>query len=885
MYALTAKNSSSTPIRVQMQVAGQVLTMEVDTGAAVSILPETVYRKKFPQGRLHPSTVVLKTYTGETMKVVGTFSAQVQYKEQGPCELDLYVVAGSGPCLLGRSWLRKIRLDWHSIATVSSGKDIQDILDEYKDVFADELGTMKHCKAKLSVARDAQPKFYRARPVPFALRGKVEEALSRLESDGVLEPVNHSDWAAPVVTVPKRDGSVRLCGDYKVTVNPALDVDQYPLPRPEDIFATLAGGQHFTKLDLSHTYNQMELDPDSQKYVVLNTHRGLYKYKRLPFGIASAPAQFQKAMDQILQGMEHVTCYIDDVLITGATREEHLRNLAEVLRRFREQGIRLKLDKCRFLQDSVEYLGHKIDAQGLHTTDSKLQAIREAPPPTNVQELRAYLGLLNYYCRFIPNRATLSQPLNNLLVKDVPWKWTDECAKAFERSKDTLVSSSVLTHHDPALPLKLAGDASSYGVGAVISHVMEDGTERPIAFASRTLSRSEQNYSQIEKEALSLIFGVKKIHLYLFGRNFTLTTDHKPLTTIFGPKHGIPPLAAARLQRWALILAAYNYEIEYRPTGAHANADSLSRLPLKTKEPDVTSDEPAVFNVAQLECLPVTTKQLRAATRRDPILSKVLRCVTGGWPKHCETELRPYWFRRFELTVEGGCLLWGIRVLVPQTLQRRLLDELHRDHPGITRMKTVARSYMWWPGLDKLIENLVKSCSSCLAVKHAPAVAPLQPWVWPDRPWKRVHLDFAGPFQGSMFLVAVDAHSKWPEVQVMKETTAAKTMDALRVMFAAHGLPEELVTDNGPQFVAEDFAMFAKLNGIKHIRCAPYHPASNGLAERFVQSLKMALKASVHDGGSLQRRVLNFLLNYRSTPHATTGVSPSSLFLHRQIRT
>ena len=269
----------------------------------------------------------------------------------------------------------------------------------------------------------------------------------------------------------------------------------------------------------------MELELESQKYVVLNTHRGLYQYKRLPFGIASAPALFQRAMDQILQGMDHVACYIDDVLITGATREEHLRNLAEVLRRFREHGVRLKLSKCYCLQDSVEYLGHLIDAQGLHATDSKLRAIREAPCPTNVQELRAYLGQLNYYCRFIPNRAMLSQPLNNLLGKDTPWKWTDKCTKAFELTKDALVSSSVLTHYNPALPLKLAGDSSSYGIGAVISHVMEDGTEQPIAFASRTLSRSEQNYSQIEKEALSLIYGVKKFHLYLFGRNFTLTTS------------------------------------------------------------------------------------------------------------------------------------------------------------------------------------------------------------------------------------------------------------------------------------------------------------------------------------------------------------------------
>ena len=290
--------------------------------------------------------------------------------------------------------------------------------------------------------------------------------------------------------------------------------------------------------------------------------------------------------------------------------------------------------------------------------------------------------------------------------------------------------------------------------------------------------------------------------------------------------------------------------------------DSLSRLPLETKEGDITSDEPAVFNVLQLESLPVTTKQLQAATRTDPTLSKVLQCMKAGWPKHSDDQLCPFWSRRFELTVEGGCILWGIRAVVSQKLRKTLLDELHRDHPGISRMKAVAR---WWPGLDKPIENLARSCTACLAAKHAPAVAPLQPWVWPAQPWKRVHLDFAGPFQSSMFLVAVDAHSKWPEVHVMKETTAAKTIDVLRIMFSSFGLPEQLVTDNGPQFVSEDFAMFTRSNGIKHIRCTPYHPASNGLAERFVQSLKARLKASVNNGLPLQHRVLNFLLSYRST--------------------
>ena len=249
-------------------------------------------------------------------------------------------------------------------------------------------------------------------------------------------------------------------------------------------------------------------------------------------------------------------------------------------------------------------------------------------------------------------------------------------------------------------------------------------------------------------------------------------------------------------------------------------------------EAPITSDEPIVFNVSQ---------HLRTATRPDPVLSNVIHYVRSGWPQDCTHILHPYWSRRFELTVEGECLLWGIRVIVPKKFQKKLLEELHKDHPGISQMKSLARSCIWWPGLDKAIEEVVKSCTSCQAVKHFPAVAPVQPWRWPNQPWKRIHLDFAGLFQGSMFLVAVDAHSKWPEVFVLKETTATKTIEILSVIFARFGLPEQVVTDNGPQFVSEDFYHFLKSNGIKHIRYAPYHPASNGLVECFVQSLKMAL--------------------------------------------
>ena len=329
----------------------------------------------------------------------------------------------------------------------------------------------------------------------------------------------------------------------------------------------------------------------------------------------------------------------------------------------------------------------------------------------------------------------------------------------------------------------------------------------------------------------------------------------------------------------------YLYQIEFYPTGDHGNADGLSRLPLPVSPPDDPNVDPKVFNVSQMEALPVTVRNLRAATFSDRILSKVIRYTKGSWPSQVPAHLRPYLHRRNELTVEEGCLLWGFRVIIPQKLRQRMLHELHKDHPGVSRMKSVARSYLWWPGLDKDIENLAKSCSACQAVKRAPPTVPLQPWVWPSKPWQRVHLDYAGPFQGRMFLIAVDAFSKWPEVKIMTSTTVSATLDTLREWFCTHGIHEQLVTDNGPQFTADAFKEFAQLKGIRHIKSAPYHPASNGLANRFIQSLKQSLKASLNDGRSLIQRISSYLLTYRTTAHATTGVPPSQLLMSRELRT
>ena len=355
---------------------------------------------------------------------------------------------------------------------------------------------------------------------------------------------------------------------------------------------------------------------------------------------------------------------------------------------------------------------------------------------------------------------------------------------------------------------------------------------------------------------------------------------------LLGESRAVPPLASARIQRWALTLGAYDYSINYKPGKDNSNADILSRLPLPDSLKSVSIPGETVLLMDLLETSIITAAQIKSWTNRDPVLSKVLTWMASGWPPSTEAaateDLRPYTNRKLELSVEDGCLLWGRRVVIPPQGHVKLLEELHDSHPGASRMKSLARSYFWWPGLDADIASKVRSCQECQRHAKAPACATLHPWEWPGRPWSRIHADYVGPFQGKMFLLLVDAHSKWLEVLMVSAATSAVTIEKMRAVFAVHGLPETLVTDNGSVFTSSEFVEFTKKNGIHHIRSSPYHPASNGLAERAVQTFKAGMKKS--STGSIETRLSRFLFQYRITPHTTTGRSPAEMLMGRHLR-
>lgn len=877
MHALNSEEFKRPPIMLTLKIENSPVSMELDTGGAVSVMSVKKFRE-ISDKDIQPTDIVLKTYKGEAIVPLGTVNVKVDYKKQTKM-LDLFIIKENLDTIFGRDWLYEIKVDWPSVKIVEISSREQNrleiLLQNYNEILDEKVGEIKNYECKLELKPDANPIFCRPRTVPFALKNRVEEEIDRLEKDGIIEKCSFSDWATPVVPIVKPNGKIRLCADYSVTLNNNLKVQQHPLPRIEQIFSSLSEGRIFSKIDFSQAYLQMKMHPDSEMLLTINTHKGLYKCKRLMYGVNAAPAIWQKYIESVFHGLEGVEVFYDDARIASPDIETHFERLEKFFDRCKTHGLKINKAKSKFFQKEIEFLGFKVNANGVSQTDSKIEAIKMAKIPKNVTEIQSFMGLVNFYAKFSKDLATLAYPLHNLTKKGVPWKWDKACNDAFNMIKNEICSEKILVHYNPKLPILLSSDASPVGIGAVLAHKFPDGSERPIAFASRTLTQTEQRYSQIDKEALAIIWAVKKFYLYLKGARFTLITDHKPLVAIFNSKKGLPILSATRLLHYALVLQAYQFDIIYRNTKENGNADFLSRLPLRSEDLQVR-DDVEVFQLSQIETLPVKAQDLAKETKIDEDLGPLYRVLKYGGKLGG---------KEVEYTLQDDCIMHGQRVLVPKKYQIKILNELHQGHLGMVKMKAIARSYVYWKNIDKDIESMARNCTDCARYKADPVRAKVHHWEYPSQPWERIHIDYAGPMLGHMFLIIVDAHSKWLEVYPMKCTTSFKTIECLRDCFARFGLPIMLVSDNGPQFTSYEFQSFMTNNGIKHKTTAPFKPSSNGQAERYVYTLKQSLRAMNEYAGSVKQKLSTFLMQYRKAPNITTLQSPAMLLIKREIRT
>ncbi|EFO87345.1 hypothetical protein CRE_31410 [Caenorhabditis remanei] len=895
------QNNVSKPT-MRVNVDGQLLSFQVDTGSEITLINEQSWKDVgCPELEKVPHRI--SCANGTQMSVKGR--ALVSFELKGIQYTDYVYVRAKDDNLIGMSWISQspgmcegLAVMVQTVNTSVPKKEISrlesSLQHDYPQVFEETLGLCKKEKACVRTLPNVKAIFKKSRPVPYGSEKAVETELKRLEDMGVIERVSHTDWASPIVVVRKKNSDkIRICADFKSSgLNAALQDEHHPLPTSEDIFGKLKGSI-FSQIDLRDAYLQLELDEEAQKLAVINTHLGLFKYRRMPFGLKPAPAVFQKVIDKLIAGIPGVAAYLDDVIVATDTMQEHEKILKKLFARFQEYGFKVSLEKCTFAKSEIKFLGFIVNGEGRKPDPEKTEVIRKMDSPKNQKQLASFLGAICFYSRFVPKLSELRGPLDRLMKQDVEWKWTPIEQNAFDKLKNAVADSTMLSHFKEDWKIMVAADASQYGIGGVLMHETPDGQEVPIAHFARSLTDTEKRYSQIEKEALALVYTVKKSHKFVFGRKFSLQTDHKPLLAIFGDSRDLPVHSQNRLVRWATTLLAYNFDISYISTAKFSKADWLSRM-IQNYPRD--EDDVVIAEIIEEDDdedqfpthLPVTSEDIRKSSETDGEISTVIELVSNNsWKPKPSSDIEKYWKRyKDRLKIIRNCLLIDDRVVVPKKLQEAVLTQLHEGHPGVIKMKQKARAYVFWRGLDSEVERAVLRCSNCQEQSKMPIVAPLNPWPAPKKPWSRIHVDFAGPVDGTYLLVAVDALTKYAEVKMTKTISAVATVDLMEEIFCVHGFPELIISDNGTQFTSSLFKNMCKTHGMQHSTTATYYPRSNGAAERMVDTLKRGL-AKLKGTGSITRQLLTkFLYHYRNTPHAAlNGMTPAEKHFNRKIRT
>lgn len=851
---------------VNLKMGGSPVTFKIDTGADVTVMSERVWQQMAEPPPLSETKTQLTSPGGE-LQSVGEFLATTEVKGVEHTVRVIVIKGALASNLLGRD------------AAIQMGlvARLQEVSNDNK------VGLMKTKPVSIQLKEGAEPFcLHTARNVPLPLMEKVKDELKRMEDNGVIRPMTEpSEWCAPMVPVLKPSGQVRICVDLQV-LNKAVKREHLTLPTLEDIAPKLAGSTVFSSLDAESGFWQIPLEQRSQELTTFITPYGRYCFQRVPFGITSASEIFQRKMEELLKDHEGVEVIVDDILVHGRTMQEHDARLKKVMETVTRSGVRLNHRKCQYRKRELTYFGHIVGAEGIKPHPDKTSALRELPTPMNVEELRRILGMFNYLGRFLPNLSTVAKPMSDLLKGETAWFWGPDQVEAFQRCKDLLSKAPSLQFYNAALPTVVAADASAYGLGAVLQQ--EHGGElRPVAYCSRTLTDAEQRYAQIEKECLAAVWACEKFAKYLVGLpTFTLLTDHKPLVPLLGSK----PLhmAPLRCQRLLMRMLRFNFNPQHVAGKDLVVADALSRSPVSvsTKDnSDLVQDVTAHVDAVRASW-PATDAKLKEyvdATEDDEILKMVRHYTKVGWPRHTAAvpaNVMAYHPWRGDLSVtKDGLVTFQNRIVIPRSCRADVLQRLHGSHQGLAACRARACEAVWWPNIGQDLKNLVLNCEYCRLHRPSQRHEPLQSTALPDRPWAKLAADLC-EHKGRIYLVLADYYSRWLEIKQLVSTTSPAVCNKLMEIFAIHGFPDELKTDNGPQFSSQAFKDFADKCGFSHVTSSPHFHQANGLAERAVQTAKRILNLS---------DPLQGLLDYRATPCSSTGVSPAAALMSRSLKT
>lgn len=860
---------------VTVEIYKTPIVFKIDTGADVNILSANLLNSlSLPENfTIQPSRSRLEAFGGFKINTLGEITLPVNVASK-LSQITFVIVDNekATPIIGLYSSVALGLICRDSVNAIDKIPDVNTLIEQNKEVFYNQ-GCFPDI-LKLRLKEGAISKSSPARRVPNKISEPLKLKLQSLEARGIIKKCEAGEWVHNLVVVEKHQTKdLRICIDPK-ELNRYLIRDYVLIPTLDEITAKLAKKKYFCVFDLKDGFHQILMDEESSKLCTFSTPFGVYRYLRAPFGLSILPEYFQSIMTKYFGAIENVVVYFDDILCAAETEQELYQTVLDVLRVAKDNKIQLNKDKIQYFVEEVRFLGQKFDCKGVKPDSERIKAVTELKAPTNRRELQSVLGTINYLRPFVPNLAEHCSHFQELLKKNVLFQWTSHHSNQFEKLKDKVKNAALLSPFDPKAPITIQADSSSFSLGCSL---FQHGN--PIMYCSRSLSESEKDYAQIEKELLAIVYAFQKFHNFAYGHSeIEVQSDHAPLLSILN-KH-IHQIVNNRLRRLRLKLLPYSFTIKFISGKKLYVADLLSRqcAPTATKEDESMLD--VVHTVNEVKINPKTVDQYIKSTKEDEALSNVLYFYKNGWPNNYTSnihELNHYFSIRNDITVQSDLVYYNDRLVVPQSLRRYTLQTLHETHLGFNKLKLKVQELIYWPGLISDLKNLISSCATCAKFQRAKVKEPLNSHEIFDLPFYKLATDIA-EFEGTIYLVVVDYFSRWIEVERLRDKSASSVITVLKPMFARFGIPSILVCDNVP-FNSREFIDFSKSWNFEVKLTSPYYPRSNGLAEKSVGIVKTMLRKAKHEKTDLSL----YLLNYRSTPVASLKYSPSQLLQSRVL--
>lgn len=872
-------------------INGVITYLKVDSGADANVISmdnfEAISRGEVQLPRPRKiNNLKLLDFGGNEIKCAGQISTTIATSAHGKGMYETFFVAESRPqSVLSYSTATKL-------GVLVMNKTILQVRR------CETFPVIPMEPVKLRIDKSVQPRICIYNSIPAALESFVDDHWDTLERQEVIEPMTRApEWLSRVDVVPKKGGSYRVIIDMR-PANKAISRMFYPMPHPDHIMTKIKGAKRFAKYDLKSAYFHVPLHPASRYVTAFMTSRGPRQFTRLPFGINCAPEIFQKVIDHLFAGLPGVLVYLDDLLVFAPDKKTLQQRCETVMKVIRANNLTLNEEKCIVNAAEVEFLGSILSESGCRPAPGRTNGIKDFPIPQTYSQLREFIGLVNYVAKHLYDISTTMEPLRRLLegnTKELKGArllegWGEEQDEAFLATKDR-VANHILErgYFDPDHPTKITTDASPVGLAAIVTqHDPETEEDRVIACTSRSLTKTERKYPQTQREAKAIAWGISKFAYYLIGIKFTLVTDHEPMKFIFGGNaRYLNKRALNRAENYAMTLSQYDFEVEIIKSKQN-KSDCLSRCPstANSEKPIKNSSHWTIATITTKEdrrgaCL--TLKELAEDTAVDLQLLEVVKALAG----EIEWKTLPE-FSRFKDSLHwSDGIIWRLgRSVVPKKLQTKAMAVAHRSHPGMSTTKHLLRKFVWWPAMDRNVEDFVKTCETCIKLSTSDPPEPMVMSSFPENPWQDIAIDFwSGSDTDKKVLVVADYYSRALRAEVLRETTAAATIKALERVFGEWGWPSTVKHDNGPQLVSSEFLTWLEANGIESLPTTARNAQENGLVERHMKGITRAFAIAKIEKKGPEETLKQYVSDYNSWPHSVTQVAPRDVLAGRVIKT